>query len=148
MSKHPISVIRSFLAASAALASVAAGAALMSPSAAAPPSEAGAPAQARKSLGDLAGVPAGWQPRKERNGDVIVAAPDVTLRRVEVVGGRIDNNAESDCFNGLRIVRSTVRAAPGQRTSDQDLYSIGTGGYTAQRVEILGTAEGFRVGGS
>ncbi len=120
---------------------------------------------ARAPLSSYAGVPAHWSPRRTYHrdlvvrragavvqdvrvyGDILVEAPRVTLRRVDVVGGRIDNNWSTDCMNGLRILRSTVRRAPGQRTSDQDLPAIGTGGYTARRVAVRGVAEGFRVGG-
>lgn len=161
---------RALVLASTALLCVAAGAALSAvPSAAAqaPAAEpASAPrAAARVPLTNYAGVPARWKPRRVLHrdlvvrragaviedvrvyGDILVEARNVTLRRVDVVGGRIDNNWSTSCQNGLRIIRSTVRRAPGERTSDQDLPAIGTGGYLARRVAIRGTAEGFRVGG-
>jgi hypothetical protein len=113
-----------------------------------------------------AGVPRNWVPKRVRvgdyvvrragavvkdlrvkNGDLIVAAPNVRLERVEVVGGRIDNFVGPRCQNGLRIVSTTVRRAPGERTSDQDMPAIGAGGYIARGVRIAGAAEGFRIGG-
>jgi hypothetical protein len=111
------------------------------------------------------GVPANWTPTRTVTGDVtidtpgevvedlrvtdgsiIVAAPDVTLRRVEVLGGTIGNWVGPTCSEGLRIERSTVARAPGQPTSGAD-SAISTGGYTAVRVKIDGLPEGFRVGG-
>ncbi len=112
-----------------------------------------------------AGVPAGWTPTRSitgnytvdragavvedlriTNGSLIVNAPNVTLRRVEVRGGSIDNGVGSSCGNGLLIENSTVMRAPGQVTREDDL-AIGTGGYTARNVKIDGLPEGFRVGG-
>jgi hypothetical protein len=79
------------------------------------------------------------------DGVLYVDAPDVTLRRVEVVGGIIDNEPGSVCRNGLLIEDTTVRR--GTRTADSDLSAVGIGGYTARNVKIDGTSEGFRVGG-
>jgi hypothetical protein len=81
------------------------------------------------------------------NGDLNIAAPNVTVRRVEVQGGVINNFAGSQCSTGLRLIAVTVRRAPGQVT-EGDFSAIGVGGYTARRVEITGLPEGFRVGGS
>ena len=111
------------------------------------------------------GVPRGWVPERTVVGDVrvveagaevsdlriirgnlIVDAPDVTVRRVEVRGGRIDNFAGPTCHTGLRIVDSTVRRAVGVPTSG-DMPVVGTGGYVAEGVKIVGVSEGFRVGG-
>lgn len=110
------------------------------------------------------GVPRGWQPRRTVEGDLVVrkagavvrdlrvmgdlviSAPDVTVLRVEVLGGSIDNWAGSTCHTGLRIRRSTVARAPGQVTSG-DFPAIQAGGYHASRVRIDGLPEGFRVGG-
>ena len=112
-----------------------------------------------------AGVPANWTPTRTVTGDltidepgavvedvrvtdgsIIVAAPDVTLRRVEVLGGTIGNWVGPTCSAGLRIERSTVARAPGELTSGAD-SAISTGSYTAVRVKIDGLPEGFRVGG-
>jgi hypothetical protein len=112
------------------------------------------------------GVPPGWQPRRTVtgrdleittpgavvqdvrvvDGDVLVNAPDVTLRRVEVEGGVIDNYRTDTCYSGMKLVRVTVRRAPGQVT-EGDFPAIGAGGYKARRVAVLGLPEGFRVGG-
>jgi hypothetical protein len=113
-----------------------------------------------------AGVPVGWTPKRTAtstvtvdkpgavvedlrivNGDLNITAPDVTVRRVEVQGGVIDNFAGSECSPGLKLIAVTVRRAPGQVT-EGDFPAIGVGGYTARRVEISGLPEGFRVGGA
>lgn len=111
------------------------------------------------------GVPRDWKPRRTvrgdyhvrkagavvedlrvLRGDLVVEAPDVTLRRVEVLGGSIDNLPGSTCGNGLVIRRSTIGRAPGEVTRG-DFPAINGGGYTARRVKISGLPEGFRVGG-
>ncbi|GAA1935262.1 hypothetical protein [Nocardioides hwasunensis] len=110
------------------------------------------------------GVPRGWAPRREIQGDhvvrragavvqdlriygnLVIAAPDVTVKRVDVVGGRIDNWAGSTCQSRLDVRRTTIRNAPGQRTSG-DEPALNAGGYRAHRVRIDGLPEGFRVGG-
>ena len=46
--------------------------------------------------------------------DVIVNAPNVTLRRLKLRGGYIDNRAGSTCNNGLVIEDTTLEPAPGQ----------------------------------
>lgn len=113
-----------------------------------------------------AGVPKGWVPQRTVTstvtidqpgavvqdlrivgGDLIITAPDVTVRRVEIQGGVIDNFTGAECASGLRLVAVTVRRAPGQVT-EGDYSAIGVGGYTARRVEISGLPEGFRVGGA
>jgi hypothetical protein len=111
-----------------------------------------------------AGVPRGWTPRKtvdgdytvsqpgavvedlRINGDLVIAARDVTVRRVEVVGGVVENWRGSTCNAGLKVVRTTIRRAPDQVTSG-DFPALSSGGYTARRVAIIGLPEGFRVGG-
>ncbi len=112
-----------------------------------------------------AGVPVGWAPTTSitgnytvstagavvedlriTNGSLIVNAANVTLRRVEVIGGGIDNGAGSSCRNGLVIENSTVVRGT-QQTTSADEPAIGTGGYTARSVKIDGVSEGFRVGG-
>lgn len=111
------------------------------------------------------GVPRGWAPARTVRGDLrvtesgaeisdlrivrgdlLIDAPDVTVRRVEVRGGRIENFTGATCQTGLRIIDTTVRRAPGQQTSG-DRPVIGTGGYVADGVKIVGVSEGFRVGG-
>ena len=110
------------------------------------------------------GVPAGWTPAQvvngtyrittpgavvqdlQVNGSIEVAAPNVTIRRVEVVGGGIDNFAGPTCQSGLVVEDTTIRRGTGT-TRATDPPALGAGGYTARRVEIDGLPEGFRVGG-
>lgn len=110
------------------------------------------------------GVPAGWTPERtvngtfrvtqagavvedvRVNGSIVVEAPNVTLRRVEVVGGGIDNFSGPSCQDGLLIEDSTVRRSS-EPTTDDGSPAVGAGGYTARGVEINGLPEGFRAGG-
>ena len=112
------------------------------------------------------GVPAGWKPAKIQSSDLevteagavvenilftdraslIVKAPDVTVRRVRMQGGVI-NNTQGDCGNGLVIEDSTFEPLAGERYSEDRAGVIGVGGYTARRVKIWRRQEGFRVGG-
>ena len=80
-------------------------------------------------------------------GSLIVNAPNVTIRRVEIIGGHIDNRARPTCQDGMLIENSTVRrgSAP---TRDTDVPAISTGGYTARGVLIIDVPQGFRVGGA
>lgn len=78
------------------------------------------------------------------NGVLYVDAPNVTIRRAELVGSRIVNDPRSGCNNGLLIEDTTV--VP--RGDDGGMSAIGTGGYTARNVKIDGVTEGFRVGGN
>ena len=110
------------------------------------------------------GVPGRWTPRRtvngdhvvhragavvedlRINGDLVIAARNVTVKRVDVVGGQINNWAGSSCQSGLKVRRTTIRRAPGQTTSG-DEPALNAGGYHAYRVRIDGLPEGFRVGG-
>ncbi len=111
-------------------------------------------------------MPAGWVPTSTRTTDlvistpgavvqdvqldganVIVNAPNVTLRRLKLRGGYIDNQAGSTCNNGLVIEDTTLEPAPGQTADRSDRPRVSTGGYTARRLELRNVAEGFRVGG-
>jgi hypothetical protein len=114
------------------------------------------------------GVPAGWVPVSVRStdlrvtqagavvqdirfngGNLIVDAPNVTVRRVEFLGGRINNVPGSVCRNGLVIEDTSFGFPAGPATTRAtDPPAIQHGGYTARRVEINGYPEGFRVGGS
>lgn len=116
------------------------------------------------------GVPDGWTPktvltadltiRSARTvedtrveGDVFIQHPGVTLRRVEVIGGRIHLSLtacrgakQADGTMQYPLIEDTsVRAF--NLTTDRDPPSVGDGGYTARRVAIDGTSEGFRAGG-
>jgi hypothetical protein len=111
-------------------------------------------------------VPAGWSPARTQSSDLrvtkagsvvenvrivganlIIDAPNVIVRKVEVLGGRIVNDPGPTCQNGLVLEDVSVVRGANQTTRASDPPAIGTGGYTARRVKIDGTAEGFRVGG-
>ena len=110
-----------------------------------------------------AGTPSGWTPTRtitgaytvrtagavvedlRIRGDLVIAAPNVVVRRVEIIGGAIDNSPGSVCGNGLLIEDTTILASG--PTTDDGVPAIGHGGYTARNVLIEGTPEGFRVGG-
>jgi hypothetical protein len=110
------------------------------------------------------GVPPGWTPEQTRttdlrvtrpgavvsdvlllNADISVEARNVTLRRVELQGGVINNAPSSTCGTGLVIEQSTIGPAPGQNWSDDTEGVISYGGYTADRVKIWQRSEGFRA---
>jgi hypothetical protein len=79
-------------------------------------------------------------------GTIFVEAQNVTLRRVEGVGARVNNYAGSSCSSGLVIEDSAFRR--GNLGSDSTgTPVIGAGGYTARNVLIDGAPEGMRVGG-
>ncbi|MET1132215.1 MAG: DUF4082 domain-containing protein [Aeromicrobium sp.] len=109
------------------------------------------------------GVPKDWEPKQTYTGDLDidepgtvledvrivngvlhVRAPDVTIRRVEFVGSRIDNLHANACNNDLVIEDSSfVRG-------DTELFqpAVQFGGYTATRVKVIGLSEGLRAGGA
>jgi hypothetical protein len=112
------------------------------------------------------GVPAHWRPAHTRSGDMVVSragaviqnilfkradliinAPGVTVRRVEMQGGRIINDGGARCQNGLVVQDSTFEPPPGQQFSQDSEGATGEGGYTALRVKIWRREEGFRDGG-
>ncbi|GAB3254523.1 hypothetical protein [Nocardioides dilutus] len=79
------------------------------------------------------------------NGDLVIKAPNVTVRRVDVVNGSIDNLPGSTCANGLVVMDSNIRT--GRDLSNSGSPAIGVGGYVADNVLITDSTEGFRVGG-
>jgi len=108
------------------------------------------------------GVPAGWTPATTRttdlriteagaivrdvrlvNASLIIAARDVTIRRVQIEGGAIHTKPGSTCFNPT-IEDTSILRATGPTTGSEPV--IEPGGYTARRVKINGPPEGFRVG--
>jgi hypothetical protein len=112
------------------------------------------------------GVPPGWKPAETRRSDLVVSkegavvqdvlfaggnlivdAPNVTVRRVRMQGGRIINWPGPTCHNGLVVEDSTFEPPPGQRFSPDSEGATGVGGYTARRVKIWRRQEGFRDGG-
>jgi hypothetical protein len=110
------------------------------------------------------GVPPGWTPKRTlttdlhvtqpgavvsdvllQNADITVAAPNVTIRRVKLQGGAINNWPGDSCGTGLVIEQSTIEPAPGQDWGDETEGVISYGGYTADGVKIWHRAEGFRA---
>lgn len=113
------------------------------------------------------GVPDGWSPAQTRtttlrvdqagavvedvqldNADIVVDAPNVTIRRVKLRGGRITNMPGSSCQSGMTIEDTSIEPRPGASDATDTEGVIGIGGYTARRVEIWRRAEGFRAGGN
>jgi hypothetical protein len=114
---------------------------------------------------DTTGVPRGWKPRETRTdtltitrpgavvedvrlakgADIVVEAKNVTIRRVDLQGGRITNQSGSDCGTGLVVEDSTFEPQPGQPFDGNDLPVIGEGGYVARRIEVWKRGEGFRA---
>lgn len=137
----------------------------------APSSPSPSPAPSTPPLADWpnasnTGTPPGWAPTTARatdltvttpgavvedirfvNADLIINAPNVTVRRVEMQGGRIVNDPGATCSTGTVIEDVSLIRAPGQTTRATDPPAVGTGSYTARRVKIDGLPEGFRVGG-
>jgi hypothetical protein len=130
--------------------------------------EVPAPEHARVSFPgpSTTGVPLGWKPAatytstlriathgavvedvRVVNADLVINADNVTVRRVEIQGGRIFNDASGQCHNGLLLEDVSLVRAPGQITTDADPPAVAAGGYLARRVKIDGLPEGFRVGG-
>jgi hypothetical protein len=110
------------------------------------------------------GVPAGWVPAQTRSTDLtvtqagavvqdvrftngaalIVRAPNVTIRRVKLEGGWI-NNVAGSCANGMVLEDVTIDRSSPEKNGGEGVVSYG--GYTARRVAILNRSEGFRSGG-
>jgi len=110
------------------------------------------------------GVPAGWTPAQTRSTDMTVGtpgavvqdllltngatlnihAPNVTVRRVKLQGGWINNVGSGRCGNGLVIEDVTIDRGNGESGGGEGVVSYG--GYTARRVAILNRSEGFRSG--
>ena len=111
------------------------------------------------------GVPAGWAPGQIRssnltvatagavvqdvllsNGaDLYIAAPNVTVRRVKLEGGSINNLVNRSCGNGLVLEDVTIERGSGESSQGGEGV-VSYGGYTARRVAILDRSEGFRSG--
>jgi hypothetical protein len=69
----------------------------------------------------------------------------VTVRRVDIVGGSIENLPGNTCYNGLSVSDSHIRT--GRALSDSGFPAIDAGGYVADNVLVTDSTEGFRVGG-
>ncbi len=112
------------------------------------------------------GVPRDWKPTSTRttdlrvtkpgavvqnvllkNADLLVDAPNVTIRNVELLGGSINNAPSDRCRNGTVIESTTIAPAPGTSSSVDTEGVVSYGGYTARRVKIWRRSEGFRDGG-
>lgn len=111
------------------------------------------------------GVPAGWVPVQTRstdlrvttagavvqdirltNGaDILVDAANVTIRRVELLGGRIDLSPGATC-NRTRIEQTTIRRPAGTVTVADQEGRITPGGWDADRLHMDGVPEGLRAG--
>lgn len=121
--------------------------------------------QGRFPTRDSAGLPDNWKPLKEQSGDlwvrtagavvedikiskgtIYVAAPNVTLRRIQSMGGKVINYNNGTCYNGL-VVEDSEFLRSGT-TSDEEIPVISHGGYTARNIVIDGAPEGLRVGGA
>jgi hypothetical protein len=111
------------------------------------------------------GVPAGWRPKQTRttdlvvrkagaivedvllvDADLVVDAPNVTIRRVELQGGRIQNHPRATCGNGMLVEDTTIEPRAGERYAQDSEGVVSYGGYTARRVKIWRREEGFRAG--
>jgi hypothetical protein len=129
------------------------------------PTPSGAPLAALPTPSTV-GVPRGWAPKQTRttdlvvkgpgavvqdvlfqNANLIVDAPNVTIRRVKLEGGMIQNRPGAACRNGMLIEDTTIGPPPGKRYSEESEGVVSYGGYTARRVKIWRREEGFRVGG-
>jgi hypothetical protein len=111
------------------------------------------------------GLPAGWTPAQTRttdlvvttpgavvqdvrldNADLLVLAPNVTVRRVNIRGGRLLNAQGNDCAGqGMVVEDSTIEPPPGQALPVSEPYVVGEGGYTLRRVKIWNVGDGPRV---
>jgi len=111
------------------------------------------------------GVPAGWAPAQIRdtdltvttpgavvhdieldNADLMLLAPNITVRRVRVRGGRILNASGNTCAGrGAVIEDSTIEPPPGLAEPQTEPYVVGEGGYTLRRVKIWRAGDGPRV---
>lgn len=128
----------------------------------APPSPSPTATQPGFPTATSVGVPAGWQPATTRgyweitqpgtytdirvNGSIEVRVAGVTLRRVQVVGGVIQNVYAGRCYPFTIEDSSVVQGATWSNSGTAN-GAIGVGGYTARRVAIVDRTEGFRVGG-
>jgi Bacterial TSP3 repeat/Clostridial binary toxin B/anthrax toxin PA Ca-binding domain len=133
-----------------------------------PPADPGTPPAPRGFPSpSTTGVPAGWTPAQVRtadlnvtqpgavvqdvllqNANLTVDAPNVTIRRVKLEGGWINNQPGSVCrANGLTIEDTTIEPPPGQTATKESEGVVSYGGYTARRVKIWRRSEGFRVSG-
>lgn len=111
------------------------------------------------------GVPAGWAPKavytstvtiktpgavvediQIDNGDLMIMAPNVTVRRVMLRGGRLLNAQGPTCAGqGMVVEDSTIQPPPGLGDPVTEPYVIGEGGYTLRRVKVWRAGDGPRM---
>lgn len=162
---------RSLLLATALVALVPAAVVLVAAAGAGPSAGGGAGPSAKALHGfptpSNTGVPPGWKPAETRTSDLyvtkpgavvedvllkgaslIVEAPDVTIRRVQLQGGRITNYAGPRCQERMTIEDTTIEPPPGRAFSVDSEGVIDAAGYSARRVKIWRRSEGFRLTGS
>jgi hypothetical protein len=131
------------------------------PAPSAPPAPGGFPNAAS------AGVPSGWTPAQTLSSDMTIRTPgavvedirftngasisvfadNVTIRRVEMLGGVISNqygDAPANCGHDMVIENVTFKQQPGQFVPS-DVPVIGEGSYTARAIEVDGRGEGPRL---
>jgi hypothetical protein len=113
------------------------------------------------------GVPAGWTPAQTMSTDLTIREPgtvvedvrftdgaginvyadNVTIRRVELLGGEINNvygDTPVNCGHNMVVENVTFKQQPGQ-FEPSDFPVIGDGSYTMRAVEIDGRGEGPRL---
>ncbi len=113
------------------------------------------------------GVPAGWTPAQTISTDLTIREPgtvvqdvrftdgasisvfadNVTIRRVEMLGGVITNqygDAPANCGHDMLIENVSFKQRPGQ-FEPSDYPVIGEGSYTARSIEVDGRGEGPRL---
>jgi hypothetical protein len=111
------------------------------------------------------GVPAGWTPAQTMSTDLTISDPgtvledvrftdgasilvtgdNVTIRRVEMLGGTINNVSGDACGNNMLVENVSFKQKPGQ-FEPSDYPVIGDGSYTARAIEVDGRGEGPRLG--
>jgi hypothetical protein len=77
-------------------------------------------------------------------GSINIRAKNVTVRNSWVYG-QIYNQVVGQQYNGLLVEDTTL--GPPTGLSGQTTGAIGVNGYTARRVKVINSKEGFRVGG-
>jgi len=136
------------------------------PAAAAEPKATAAAKRRRFPNRATTGVPRRWKPARVRrrdltvsrpgavikdvvfkDADLLVDAPNVTVKRVKMQGGGINNVPSGACRNGLVVKRTTFEPPPGRFNPVDEQPAIVWGGYTARGIEIQRRGEGLFVSG-
>lgn len=83
------------------------------------------------------------------NTTVNVRAPNVTIRRCNMVNGAIVNEYGGTIYNHMTVEDTTIRSdPPGKWMATIFNTAILTAGFTCRRVAIIDTNEGIHTGGS